>query len=51
MRITDILISAKKLGPGQTTAVEIEDMFANQPQVKQDLPGSFADELDDLENG
>lgn len=51
MRITDLLIGAKKLGPGQNTAVEIEDIFANQPQMKQELPGSFADELDDLENG
>lgn len=51
MRITDLLIGAKKLGPGQNTAVEIEDIFANQPQMKQEMPGSFADELDDLENG
>lgn len=51
MRITDLLIGAKKMGPGPNTAVEIEDIFANQPQMKQEMPGSFADELDDLENG
>ncbi len=48
MRITDILIGSKKAGGATGAQVELEDLFANQPQQKAEQ-GGFADELKDLE--
>ncbi len=49
MRISELLIGAKKLGKGQT-GIELSDILSSQPQQKIDpKSASFAEELKDLE--
>ncbi|MBI3591523.1 MAG: FliM/FliN family flagellar motor switch protein [Candidatus Melainabacteria bacterium] len=50
MRITDLLIGLKKSAKS-SSGVELEDLFGKQQQTKTkaEQPGTFADELQDLE--
>jgi len=49
MRISELLIGAKKPGKGQS-GIELGDILSSQAQPKADIKaGSFADELKDLE--
>ena len=51
MRITDLLISAKKQGKSATSSVGINDLFnpEDQTKIKVEEPESFVEELKDLE--
>lgn len=49
MRITDLLISAKKFAKGGSSAVEVSDVVSSKPHVKKEEATNFAEELQDLE--
>ena len=50
MRITDLLIAAKKAAKATASGVELDDLLAQEPEdTKQEQSSSFEDELKDLE--
>jgi len=49
MRITDILIGAKKHGSVAAGGVELEELFTKPQSARNIEPATFADQLEDLE--